>query len=308
MNPICGALVLMTTLPDLFVDTTELEKRPLTAVDVDWRTLGIEQKYIIFITGRCGSTWLSRILADAKLFGRPDEFFNESFAEYFCRAQSISTFRDYLRSVVTTFKGLRQFGFELDPLRYCAIARIADFGNVFCEPPSVSFWITRADILSQAYSFAIAKKTGRWHILSESPSKSDTAREDITDQALWVEILLILEQEAYMVREFKALRIEPIPITYEQIVADKYAAITLIMSALGIGPLEITTFLHSMRDRTQQLSYGLKHDALAGFQERNWNLFKPILTSRNSLDLDRIRAELSDQFSMDIRPLNLLTK
>ena len=54
----------MKTMLSLFDDSAALADEPLQAQDVDWTGLGVEKKYIIFMTGRCGSTWLTHLLAD----------------------------------------------------------------------------------------------------------------------------------------------------------------------------------------------------------------------------------------------------
>lgn len=298
----------MKTLLSLFEDSAALVDNPLRATDVDWRALGVEHKYIIFLTGRCGSTWLTHLLADTGFLGKPDEFFNEEYIPFFSEKHSVSTLRNYLSAIIAQFKGPSHFGFEIDPIRYSSLAKVTNFSEIFLKSQSTTFFMTRTDILSQAYSFAAAKKTGQWHVFSNDASAKKPADEDVTDRSLWVELFLILEQEFYMKEEFKRLNIKPIPITYEELLTDKFSVITTIMTALGVKSADIQDYLPKIKDKTRQMSHETKHRVLGEFLERNWRDFEAFLVSRHSPDIDALRAGLKEHQGIDIGPFRRLRK
>src|SRR5690242_16628012 len=70
--------------------------------DFDWRTRSVSVTYVIFITGRCGSTLLTKALADTGLCGTPEEFFNEeNIAWLTAERRKPIALKEYLEMVVS---------------------------------------------------------------------------------------------------------------------------------------------------------------------------------------------------------------
>jgi LPS sulfotransferase NodH len=287
----------------LFEDSTQLFAQPLGAGEVDWLALGVKQKYIIFMTGRCGSTWLTHLLADSGLCGRPEELFNEEFVKYYMQKNQLTTLGQYVRHAARHHSHNSRFGMEINPLRFNWVSRITKFDECFVDNDTVCFWMTRRDCLSQAYSFATAKQTGRWHVMSDVSKPVGDVEEAVTDRALWREIFLILEQEAYMIAAFSRLGITPIPLTYEELVTDKYSVVMGVMSALGIEWNAIEAYLPKIDDKTRQLQYDKKNAILGSFVARNWKAWEPILKHREAPPLDEVRALLREDHGITIGPL-----
>src|SRR5580658_2414201 len=105
----------MIRLADCFPDTPA-DALPMRAFD--WARSGVALPYVIFITGRCGSTLLTRLLAASGLCGNPDEFFNEEQMIDRAREWQTSDFRAYFRAAVRHTVTNRRFGFEIDPFRF----------------------------------------------------------------------------------------------------------------------------------------------------------------------------------------------
>jgi LPS sulfotransferase NodH len=284
----------------IFEDSAELLVHPLRAGDVNWHALGVEHRYIIFMTGRCGSTWLTHLLADSGLCGQPEELFNEDVARYYMQKNQLATLRQYLPHAIRCYSHNRRFGLEINPLRFNYIGNLIRFNECFLGNATVCFWMTRRDCLSQAYSFVSAKRTGRWHVMSNAVKLVDNVEEAVTDQALWREIFLILEQEAYMMGAFSRLGIAPIPLTYEELVTDKYSVVMGVMAALGIEWTATAAYLPKIHDKTSQLQYDKKNAILGSFVARNWKIWETILKHRDAPPLNDTRALLQADHGITI--------
>ena len=248
----------MVRLADCFPDAAG--SLPLRAFD--WERSGVAQSYVIFFTGRCGSTLLTHLLAASGLCGNPDELFNEERMVDLARELGAADFPAYFRAVVRHTVTNRRFGFEIDPYRFEQLRELVSFPDIFPPRRTVFFWMTRRDIVSQAWSYAKAKQTGLWHRFADGSEKRlarlDPDTDDaISDVAWWREIVVMLKGERLVEDFFTAARITPYRLDYEMLVTDRTRALVGVLQALSCGPDEIARNLGPTTDHTQRNRYAL---------------------------------------------------
>ena len=287
----------MIRLTDCFPETAA-GVLPLRAYD--WARSGVALPYVIFITGRCGSTLLTRLLADTGLCGNPDEFFNEEQIADFAREWGATDFPDYFRAVVRHSVTNRRFGFEIDPFRFQQLREMISFPEIFSPRRSVFFWMTRRDIVSQGWSFAKAKKTGLWHRFADGSEKRLHPPEGdaIDDTEWWREIILMLRGERIMEDHFAASRITPYRLDYEMLVTDRHRTVVSVLQALSCGPDEISRNLGPQPDHTERQHYADWPSAMIDFCDRYRTELRYVERHRANIDIDGLRQELNARHSL----------
>ncbi|HWB48157.1 MAG TPA: Stf0 family sulfotransferase [Stellaceae bacterium] len=292
----------MIRLADCFPDTPA-GALPLT--EFDWARSGVAQAYVIFITGRCGSTLLTHLLAESGLCGNPDEFFNEERIVDLVREWGVGDFPSYFRAVVRHSVTNRRFGFEIDPFRFAQFRELVSFPVLFPPHRTVFFWMTRRDIVSQGWSFAKAKKTGLWHRFADGSEKrlaplGEAGGETISDGEWWREIIVMLMGERLMEDYFAAARITPYRLDYEMLVTDRLRTVIGVLQALSCGPDEIARHLGPPVDRTERNRYSDWHGAMIRFCDRYRNELRYIDRHRNDVDIDGLRQELNTRYALGV--------
>lgn len=275
---------------------------PLRAFD--WMRAGVALPYVIFITGRCGSTLLTHLLAESGLAGNPDEFFNEERAAGLARDWGTSDFVAYFREVVRRSVSNRRFGFEIDPFRFQQLRELVSFADVFPPRRTAFFWMTRRDIVAQGWSYAKAKKTGLWHRLADGGEirhpTNDGSSDAIGDAEWWREIILTLTGERQIEEWFAAARITPYRLDYEMLVADRRRTIVGVLQALSCGPDEIVRHLGALSERTERNRYDDWDRAMILFCDRYRSELRYLDCHRADSDIDGLRHELNARYGLEV--------
>jgi trehalose 2-sulfotransferase len=274
--------------------------------EFDWGRAGVELPYVIFVTGRCGSTLLTHLIAKSGLAGNPDEFFNEERIVDLARELHATDFAAYFRAVVRHSATNRRFGFEIDPFRFQQLCELVSFPDVFAPRRTVFLWMTRRDVVGQGWSFAKAKKTGLWHRFADGSEKRlheprhVPGGETIDDAEWWREIILVLKGERIMEDYFAAARITPHRLDYEMLVADRRRTVVGVLQALSCGPDEITRHLGSLTDHTERNRYDDWHAAVIRFRDRYRGELRYIEQHRRAADIEVLRRELTSRHSLAV--------
>ena len=291
----------MIRLADLFPDTPA-GAPPLK--EFDWARSGVALPYVIFITGRCGSTLLTHLLAASGLCGNPDEFFNEEGIVELAQKLGVSDFPGYFRAIVRHSVTNRRFGFEIDPFRFQQLRELISFPEIFSPRRTVFFWMTRRNVVGQGWSYAKAKKTGLWHRFVDGSEKRlaplGNADEAITDAEWWREVILMLMGERIMEDFFTASRITPYRLDYEMLVANRQRTVVSVLQALSCGPDEIARHLGPGTEHTERNRYADWHGAMIVFCDRYRNELRYIDRRRPDIDVDGLRQELNDRFALGV--------
>lgn len=268
--------------------------------EFDWARSGVALPYVIFITGRCGSTLLTHLIAETGLAGRPDEYFNEEGIVDLAREWRVTNFSAYFRAVVRHTVTNRRFGFEIDPFRFQQLCELISFRDIFPARRTVFFWMTRRDIVSQGWSYAKAKKTGLWHRYADGSEKRlhPPEGEMIDDAEWWREIILTLTGERIMEDYFAAARIAPYRLDYEMLVTDRQRTVISVLQALSCGPDEIIRHLGSPSDNTDRNRYDDRDEAMIRFCDRYRSELRYIERHRSDVDVEALRQELNARHAL----------
>jgi LPS sulfotransferase NodH len=248
----------------------------------NWDQYGVGSPYVIFITGRCGSTLLSNLIKDTHLAGAPEEYFNEDFVASINKDASEHTLMSYLRHVVEKDSVRGSFGLEIDWFRLRQLLSAIDFLAVFPSKMTTFFYMTRRDIVEQAWSFATAKATGVWqHYSDEQIEMSPRDVPDLVDQIIWSEIMLLLEAEMQMEGFFSRNKIKPIRIDYEGLITSKKNTLALVLLNIGCDIESIAGKVDQVKDRNLKMPDKNFENMLA-FRAKYRDLLFEVENSRGS--------------------------
>ncbi|MGR3460589.1 MAG: Stf0 family sulfotransferase [Roseovarius sp.] len=194
-----------------------------------------EKLLILCMTPRSGSTALSAALRSCKQRGlggerlhrKPGKFHDLIFAE-----DNPVNPAEYLDAVIRrsrTKNGVGQikcdypqiFPFFADP---GARERLRAARMVF---------LTRQDMLGQAISRFKGQQTGYWHSTQKAPSGAK-ARVEYDFDAIRKQVLFLANMTAAYERMFAVFGIDPLRITYEEVVADTPSVVARIGAHVGV--------------------------------------------------------------------------
>ncbi|MGA8402837.1 MAG: Stf0 family sulfotransferase [Stellaceae bacterium] len=286
-------------LADLFPGTPH---GALPLKEFNWARSGVALPYVIFITGRCGSTLLTHLIAESGLAGNPDEYFNEERIAGLAAELRTTDFPAYFRAVVRHTVTNRRFGFEIDPFRFQQLRELISFSDVFPPRRTVFFWMTRRDVVGQGWSYAKAKKTGLWHRFADGSEKRlhEPLGETIDDGEWWREIILVLTGERIVEDYFAASHITPYRLDYEMLVTDPRRTVVGVLQALSCGPDEIIRHLGPPAEHTQRNRYDDWYEAMVVFCDRYRNELHYIERHRNDVDVTALRQELNTRHALAV--------
>lgn len=272
---------------------------PLDFFEINWKSLNIYRHYLIVMTGRSGSTFLTKQIKNTALCGNPEEFFNEGFVRCTKASAANNTFASYLECIAKNNSQNGYFGFEIDAQRFFWLNELINLEKLIQSDSSIPvIWLTRQDLVSQAYSFAVAKSTGVWHQLNDgSTIKSEAIKQRaINDKAIWDELLMILKWEQKIEHLFSKSKYLPLRITYEQLICDQTITISRLLSHIGMNIGEITNALkkpEESKQSTSRLQYSDKIDILTSFYSKNSKLINLISEHRRTVNIKEIENEVS---------------
>ncbi|MFN7056961.1 Stf0 family sulfotransferase [Hyphomonas sp.] len=192
----------------------------------------VNRGYMIVMTGRSGSTWLATALSQLNGFGNPREYFSEVVLPHQWKFEEAQDFSDVFCGVVDKYSDNGCFGFKINPHRLFALSRLVDVKATFSGTNFSWIDMRRWNLVKQALSFAVAKKSGVWHDFQNSQKKAapetKPSEVDVSDADLWTEILHIVGQEQALEQFFLQNNIHPLRIYYEEIFDSKSALLTRV--------------------------------------------------------------------------------
>ncbi len=202
--------------------------------------------YLLCGTPRTGSTLLCGLLASTGVAGRPASYFREPDEQAWAARLGVAVAGDgsfeypaFARAVRTAgstpngvFAGRVMWGTMhriVDGLGRAAGRRDLDvLGDAF--GPLHLVHLRRGDVVGQAVSWARAEQTGYWQDGDRSsvPPRYDPGL---------IEHLVrtVGEHEAAWRGWFAAQGVEPLPVAYEDVIADPRRAVQAILGHLGVG-------------------------------------------------------------------------
>lgn len=270
---------------------------PFDFWDMNWKKMNVDKPYAIIMTGRSGSTFLAQQINNLEKYGNPREFFSESQIKHLKQSTNINDFTQYLEHIVNTNSQNGYFGFEIDAQRFFWLNELINIKDLIQSKESIpTIWLTRQDLVSQAYSFATAKSTGVWHKYSSnsgdtSSTEASGKNKSINDELIWKELILLLKWEQKIEQLFANCNTPPLRITYEQLICDQVTTLARVLIQIGLNLDEVKQSLVALNkdnQTTNKLQYSEKNQILTSFNAKYANLLNQIYQNRSNIDLKSI--------------------
>ena len=225
--------------------TEERRRYDLVTADHDWDSgyLAPRRTIVVCTSRRCGSTLLGEALWRAGGLGCPLEYLHAGFRPGFAERWNTPDLDGYLSALYRNRTdaggtlGIKVFWPDLQlvyaeryPDRpepgYAEMAELV--AGLFPNPTFVHLW--RHDLLRQAISDCRAVRTGRWRLFDavETRRTPELAVDDIT-----MSVNQFGTQRDRWRGFFAYLGVEPVRLTYEQLVADYPGTVRRLVATLG---------------------------------------------------------------------------
>ena len=212
--------------------------------------------YIIFMTPRSGSTWLTELIKNAEALGIPQEWFNDTWIyseeeALGCRPPRLRgtlDINDYVNSIVNECNGIA--GIELSAYQAIMLRDLLDT-NFDPQILSTSFYLRRRDIVSQAVSLYRSISSSRFHSYQNDKHTVDLFNSvEYRYNGILESLNMILDSERIFSELFAECNIIPNYIFYEDLVSDPLAELNKIGWTLGTPYQSVLpmTSLSIMRD------------------------------------------------------------
>ncbi|MFI5041025.1 MAG: Stf0 family sulfotransferase [Acidimicrobiales bacterium] len=205
--------------------------------------------YMICATPRTGSYVLCEGLRHTGVAGNPNEYLSGGFQRYWAPRWGTARYPAYLRRVTrlgTTPNGV--FGVKVHPVQFNHFLRqasgtsdvpLAQRREILEQwlPGARYVWLRRGDRLRQAISYTKSIQTKIWWDADQPPSPYDAPQPDALrfDRDLIAQSLAQMEAEdASWAAYFDAHGIEPLVLSYEELVGDVDAAVRAVTDHIGV--------------------------------------------------------------------------
>ncbi|MDJ0554397.1 MAG: Stf0 family sulfotransferase [Microcoleaceae cyanobacterium MO_207.B10] len=181
-------------------------------------------EYLICITPRSGSSWLTEILSGTKILGNPEEWFNPGNLpgiiqnRYPCL--DIIEYFDCIKRTQCTEN--KVFGMELSFFQHQLLCDALettkkDSSLSLLNPEKNKFiYLYRLDLVAQAVSLYRAVETGMFHSAQTNASEKALVDFKYSDDRIWHWLIHILQQEFGWQQNFSKKCISPLYLTYEE--------------------------------------------------------------------------------------------
>jgi LPS sulfotransferase NodH len=200
-----------------------------------------ERTYLLATVPRAGSTYLSHALWRTGCLGAPLEYLNfEPAGPYGFAANSQSMQQQLWRSVLTRrcssngVFGLKVFPIQLEQLNHDNSPMLEEVLSVMLprDRQRRIVYLRRRDRVAQIVSYARASLSGVWRKEQEAEG---TARLEYSQEALDAAERGIAFQEEVWTRMFNDLRVEPLNLWHEDVLADAAAATRQVADYVGVA-------------------------------------------------------------------------
>jgi LPS sulfotransferase NodH len=204
------------------------------------RVEGPERAYLLASLPRAGSTHFSHVLWRTGCLGAPLEYLNfQPAGPYGFAAKSTDLQQQLWRSVLRRrcspngVFGLKAFAMQLEELQQSNAPLLADVLATILprDRPKRVVYLRRRDRLAQAVSYARASLSGIWRKEQES---ADADRIEYSQEALEAVDRGITFQEGVWAEMFDDLRIEPLTLCHEDVLADPAAVARQVADYLEV--------------------------------------------------------------------------
>jgi len=200
-----------------------------------------ERPWLFASVPRSGSTFVSHLLWATGCLGAPLEYLNfEPAGPYGFASQSPAAQDEIWHSVLRQRTspngvfGLKAFPLQLEGVHDANPALVAQVMRTLFPPGGEAkvVQLHRQDRTAHAISYARALLSGIWRKEQEA---DDRPEPEYSDNAMAHATRLIEQQEAIWLEMFRDLRVEPLQLWYEDVLADPDAAVGAVANYLGVA-------------------------------------------------------------------------
>lgn len=259
---------------------------------VDWAGAGTTRKYYILMTGRCGSTHLVDLLRNTNKLGWPEEYFNERLFDGFAMGQDSGSFCQYLSTIAEKCGRGGIFGFKIDIFRLLSVLQLVNFPNIFPPSDTSLMVMTRIDILTQAYSFAVARATGEWH---DTSNASITRDYDPSDKELWFELFLLASAETKIEKYVIDSGRNALRFTYEDLLQDRNGLLERIFFHIGVDLVPSQENSESHGTSVRAINYNDRQKVIRKFKSTYRVLLEELISNRTTFNWSEMSANLRER-------------
>lgn len=236
-----------------------------------------ERRFIVFFTGRSGSSWLSQVMRNAPGFGAPGEMFNPTFVDRDARglgAHDLDSYCDLIQRdrciegtwgvKATPEHALHLFGGIPQMVRRFEGAGLA--------------WLIREDVVAQAVSRYMRGLSKVAHLTPQT-EREDLSHIPYDNDAIWYRIEKITEAEREVEAQFAALGLAPIRLSYERnMAAAPEALLERLGELVGVPP-------RSQEVKSSHRKLGAQKNAefIAMFKEQNVDALEKVAQERAAM-------------------------
>jgi len=196
----------------------------------------VERNVVLCFTNRCGSNWLSALLAATGLIGHADEFFNAPRLIRTATNTNANSFSEAIYNQATALVEQVENSFicklSWDQLYFFAKTRIIPE----IMPNTQYILMRRNDIAAQALSMCVAEQTGQWTSFWNSGKNGKRDLNKITDMEIQHAIDEVTFKNHQFRRFFGTFGITPIEVIYEDLVANPQQELERLVEALNLNP------------------------------------------------------------------------
>jgi LPS sulfotransferase NodH len=225
----------------------------------------IPKCYIIASVQRSGTHLLCTVLRSTGVAGMPAEHFLAKTGETWERRWNSPSRMQYVQRVLqdnTTANGVfgtvvmwsyfdRMLQMLRDIPRYDALDGANLLASVLRQPKYV--WLRRRNRVEQAVSWAIACQTGVWaQKAGEKARPRALPKFDFKVVDEWCN--RIAEHDTAWTNYFRANRIEPLTLFYEDLVANNRTAVERVLEFLNVPPARIEIVPHGLEKQADEIS------------------------------------------------------
>ena len=188
--------------------------------------------YYICFTNRSGSNYLANLIASDERMACAGENINFDTVIDWSKSKNFKNFREYYYWLSDSHKGsLNKFGCKVDAGQLIYLINEGLLNQLEVKPKFIH--IVRNDIIAQAVSLFIARKTQRW------TSSQEAINAQIEFDFLEIANIAysICNQNSIFNLIFNLLEVEPMVIVYEDLVNNPQSSLELISDFLAVPTL-----------------------------------------------------------------------
>ncbi|WP_439100616.1 Stf0 family sulfotransferase [Congregibacter sp.] len=181
--------------------------------------------YGVAFAPRSGSTWLTDVVQQSRLLGKPGEYFNTDIAKKMIERSQSNNFGEYLDYLKRDYHTNNVFGFEIS---WPWMHKVIEDGNHHhLEKLDGWFFLRRHDFVLQAVSLDKALRSGVFHRRDEHTQKVEYS---FDSSAIARQILHVMYNEFFFNRYFHERNIMPVELWYENMTTQNPASLIKAMA------------------------------------------------------------------------------